>query len=211
MELYILALLIDSLLLFGLGVIDFLKGECRVELTILVYLAGVSVYPLLPIPTLGKVLLFVFNLILLGLILGIYKSGGGIGLMDIVIASQAPLVFPVLYIITIAFGVSLSLLSIIIHSYRAKKYICSKKMPIPGTNIGVKGWLAWNKWYFIPRDIKSPEKEDEQIKKEKEIWSKRKRCESAKFVIPMVWVYAMFHLGVILTFILFFIFGLKLV
>jgi hypothetical protein len=203
MEPYVIGLILDTILLLILGVIDFVRGESRLDTAIIVYLAGLLLYPILPLTFMGKVLLFVFHLVLLGIILGLYWFEGGIGLMDIVIASHVPLIFPAIYIMTITPGLLLLLLGLFLHSYRARRYVCQRGLPIPGTNVGVRGWLAWDKWYFIPNKIKNPEKEDEEIKKIKETWKSRKRCESARFAFPMVWSYALFHTGVIFSLLLF--------
>lgn len=209
MHYYLLALMLDTILLLILGIVDYVKGESRLETTILVYLSGLAVYPVLPLPKIGIIILFVFHLVLLGVMIGLYWFSGGIGLMDMVIASHAPLIFPALYISTILPALLLGILGFYLHGRRARPYVCQKGTPIPGTVVGVQSWKAWDKWYFIPNDkLKNPEKADEEIREIKEtIWRNKKKCVSTRFVIPLVFLYSLFHFGIILTYTLFVITG----
>jgi len=207
LEPYMLALVLDSLILLALGLIDFLRGESSLGSVIAAYLAGLSVYPLLPLPWEGKAILFALHLALLAVMAVLYATGRGLGSMDFVIAPHAPLTFPALHMTTLLPGLVAALLGLLLHSYRARKYVCHRGLPIPGTVVGVKGWLAWDKWYFIPSKVRNPEKEEEVVRREKERWRNRKRCESARFAIPLVWVYALYHAGVILSLALYTLLG----
>lgn len=210
---YLLGLALDALLLLILGVIDYIKGESRLDTTIIVYASGLILYPILPLPRMGIIILFIFHLILLGIMLALYWFEGGIGLMDIVIASHAPLLFPALYLTTIITGVTLGAMGFLLHGYRAKPYVCQKDMPIPGTVVGVQSWKAWDKWYFIPdKKLKNPEKMDEEIRWIKEnVWRNKKKCVSTRFVIPLVFLYSLFHIGVILVYVLLVLSGIRII
>jgi len=207
LEPYMLALVLDSLVLLALGVIDFLRGESSFGSVIAAYLAGLSVYLLLPLPWEGRAVLFALHLALLAVMAAMYAAGRGIGSMDFVIAPHAPITFPALHMATLLPGLVAALLGLLLHSYRARNYVCHRGLPIPGTVVSVKAWLAWDKWYFIPSKVRNPEREDDVIRREKERWRQKKRCEPARFAIPLVWVYALYHAGVILSLALYTLLG----
>ena len=207
MWLYLVALTIDTILLLILGSLDLIRGESRLDTTILVYVAPLIVYYILPLSFFGKILLYIFQGGIFAVILLIYKIEGNMGLMDIVIASQAPLMFSAVYIKTIIPAVISTILVLIAFIFRAKRYTCDKT-PLPGSIVKVKSWLAWNKWYFVPVNILNPEQEDSKIKEIKESWKKKKKCEQARFGIPLVGIYSVFQAGIILSFITYLFLGI---
>jgi hypothetical protein len=202
MELWEILLTVANVALLVVGVLDYLYGEAEDSIAYLVFAIGLSAYLTLPIPKLPKLLMVGMAIGMASAIAIIYYKTRGIGLLDTIIGFYAPMVATFITLPTLMFGMAAAIAAIYLHAIRARGKVCSKNLPLPGTRVGVKAWLAWKDWYFVPDGV---DVESNDWVEEKKKWKNMKKCIGVRFAIPLVWVYSLFHVTVTLSY--FIIFG----